>query len=127
MSGSVWEGNPAAIALTVELAEADAEALPATVEDGAADVDDAPEAVAFGADPAAGPAHAAIANAAAAIAVVPASRRIRRVMSAIRGGCAFRLPVEVLPSLVGCLCPSRPTMDGWRRRTMCRRASRSKP
>lgn len=123
MSGSVWDGKPAAIALTVELAEADADARPETVEDGVAEADDVLVG-ALCADPAAGPPHAAIASAAAASAVAPASLWIRRVMSAISVPYTFRLPIEVLPSLVGFRRAPRPTMVGWRRRTTCLGASR---
>ena len=84
MSGSVCEGNPAAMALTVPLA--DAEGRAEAVVDGLAETEDAAVLagdVVLDADPGAGALQAAIARAAEASAVAPASRRILWVVSAI--------------------------------------------
>lgn len=73
MSGSVFDGKPEAIALTVPLAEADADA----VADEVADVVDEAELdgeVVLCPDPAVGPLQAAKASAAEASTVAPASR-----------------------------------------------------
>ncbi|WP_229232600.1 hypothetical protein [Sinomonas cyclohexanicum] len=89
MRGSVCEGNPAAMALTVELADAEAEALPEAVEETEGELvddDDGALVAVLVAGPADGLLQAAIARAAPASIVAAMSRRAGRVMRAIGMG-----------------------------------------
>lgn len=106
MSGRVFDGKPEAIALTVPLAEADADAVAREVEDADAEAELEGGAV-LCPDPVVGPLQAAMASAAEASAVAPASRRILWVVSAIEIPCTFLGPIEVPPSLVGPADPAR--------------------
>jgi DNA polymerase-4 len=110
MRGSVCDGKPGAIALTVELAEAEAEALPEAEGRaeavGVADEEAEPVDVGLEGDPAEDPLQAVMVSAAAASAVIAASR-IGRVMSAIGGRAPSDVDDEDVDSLVGGLGGTR--------------------
>lgn len=110
MRGSVWDGKPGAMALTVAFAaEADAVARPLTVEDGDDEAVAAEELAGAGLCAAlpVWPPQPATASAVATSTVAPASGRILTVMFAMRLVSAFRSRCKVPPSLVGGAAPPR--------------------